>query len=725
MNHGLKSRGLVAARPALASAAPMMSQHAAVQNQQHQQHQQLSAFTAAPRLTSHAMAVKGPHPPGWRLWHSSNGIKFGLLQSQQCPHMLEHSLATHRALHTISSGTSWEVESVESGLLQAVNEEDPVPSDQAQSASDDPLVEGYEAAEEDFAEDEEPPATTLEYKFPPEAFREAKRAATESRESYWSYTFYRGPGGKKVKVHYCRSRATTEQVCQYFLDETILGFDLEWALDANRYSGPRRNVSLIQLASPSRIALFHVALFPPNEDVTVVAPTLRRIMEDPAITKCGVSIKADCTRLRNFLKIDSRGVFELSHLFRLVKYSRTGETNLINKRLVSLAEQTLTTLGLPLYKGIDVRWSQWWKSPLQMDQILYSASDAYAAIQIYDVLEQQRQNLHPTPPRPYHVEHDLPIRLAEPDLSTDPDEANEELVGEGEEEEAVVDEDEHVVEEEQEEEEEEEEDEFLVAEDELAVEEELEEARVEEEELVEEEDSAVEQEVAEEYELAAEQVGDGLAEPFAEEAAGFLEESSAGWEDAGLEAAQQLSAPEFEAVSHDTKPTRKTKSTKTTTKRQKEERLHDERLLAAEEWLEQYQDSLNSSTTTTTTSSTMTASTKTTTTTTTTVTTTRRPRAPKAALRAYRVWLDNPDLDPPAVAALVRDPPLQPDAVLGYILEAVRAERLPYDRGRLCAEVLDRAPPSLLSRYARLDREARACGGGGEAGEEDGYAADE
>ena len=74
----------------------------------------------------------------------------------------------------------------------------------------------------------------------------------------------------------------------------------------------------------------------------------------------GVSVKADCTRLRKFLGIDSHGLFELSHLYKLVKYS-SGDVTKINKALVSLAQQVSEHLHLPLAKG-DVRMSDWSKS---------------------------------------------------------------------------------------------------------------------------------------------------------------------------------------------------------------------------------------------------------------------------------------------------------------------------------------------------------------------------
>lgn len=45
--------------------------------------------------------------------------------------------------------------------------------------------------------------------------------------------------------------------------------------------------------------------------------------------------------------------------------------------------------------------------------LLDSASDAYAAVQLYAVLDHHRQNLDPTPPLPYFVEENKPIRLAD------------------------------------------------------------------------------------------------------------------------------------------------------------------------------------------------------------------------------------------------------------------------------------------------------------------------
>jgi exonuclease 3'-5' domain-containing protein 2 len=207
----------------------------------------------------------------------------------------------------------------------------------------------------------------LTFQIPKDVLQKTKDAAPGTKESFWSYKMYLGPNNQGVKVHYCRSKQTTEKVAQYFLNEPVLGFDIEWKADSTRNSGIKNNVALVQLASESRIALFHIAAFPKDTASDLVAATMKKIMEDASITKVGVAIKSDCTRLRNFLNIDPKGIFELSHLYKLVKYSSSGDFNQINKKLVSLSTQAQEHLELPVFKG-EVRGSDWTQL-LSLDQI--------------------------------------------------------------------------------------------------------------------------------------------------------------------------------------------------------------------------------------------------------------------------------------------------------------------------------------------------------------------
>ena len=242
------------------------------------------------------MAAKTP--PGWKLWHPTNKIQFAAAGSSPLYPVLNMS----RFLYGSSADSLAEAPTTTSAAetttnvppadgdakATAVDKGAEVEATKVQPAKEAEAQEGPGEGQDALGD---PPATTLDYKIPDDAFRAARRAAPGTPQSFWSYTLYRGPGADaagdaRVKVHYCRSKHTVERVCQYFLKEKVVGFDLEWMPDAARWQGARRNVCLAQIASESRIALFHLSLFPMNDDL--VAPSFRRIMEDPEITKAGV-----------------------------------------------------------------------------------------------------------------------------------------------------------------------------------------------------------------------------------------------------------------------------------------------------------------------------------------------------------------------------------------------------------------------------------------------------
>jgi hypothetical protein len=317
---------------------------------------------------------------------------------------------------------------------------------QSQQASHHDSHESKKAAtsgveSEGDAEEIKPPSTTLHFNISHELFHAARAAEAGSFKSFWSHTMYQRTGEdgniEEVKVHYCTSRHTMEQVCKrHFLGQDVLGFDLEWLPYASRGSGVRENVSLIQIASPSRIGLFHVAVFDKGDEL--ISPTFRQIMEDPSVSKVGVQIQGDCTRLKNYLGLQAQGIFELSHLYKQVTYTAAKTPKLINKVPVALSTQVLNVLKLPLFKGDIVRSSNWMKR-LNYRQLLCktdtkslshahmakftpdSASDAYAGIQLYHALETKRKELEPCPPRPHHAELGLPIPTVEPGPVSDPE----------------------------------------------------------------------------------------------------------------------------------------------------------------------------------------------------------------------------------------------------------------------------------------------------------------
>lgn len=338
---------------------------------------------------------------------SSGGLRSSFSGLQRHTVHQESSFQTSRS----SYSTDAEDPEAEAGKARMEEESRQAENTEAQEA-DAELLEARSQSTE-YLEHHEAPFTPLDYKMPHDIFQAARIAKEGSPESYWSHSFYRGPDEQddvkgKVRVHYCKSAQTAERALQYLEGETLLGLDLEWSPQANRNSGVRKNISLIQIASQSRVILLHLALYPGKDEF--VTPTLKKILEDPEITKLGVWINGDCTRLRKFLDIEVRGKFELSHLFKQVKYSASRQPDLINKRLVALATQIKDIMGLPMKKDQDVRASDW-SQPLNLEQIGYSASDAYAAVQLFAMLNHQREQLDPSPALPFHTEKGKPIPL--------------------------------------------------------------------------------------------------------------------------------------------------------------------------------------------------------------------------------------------------------------------------------------------------------------------------
>ncbi|KAJ6145568.1 hypothetical protein N7470_009463 [Penicillium chermesinum] len=197
---------------------------------------------------------------------------------------------------------------------------------------------------------------------------ESKAVDPASKPLFWSHSSQTRPDGGKLIVHYCRNLESTEEVAKLFHNSPVIGFDMEWKSNASANHSVQSNLSLIQIANEERIALFQIALFKPAKGLSdLVAPSLKLILESPEITKVGVSIKADTTRLRKYLGINAVSIFELSHLFKLVKFGQSNP-KLVNKRNINLSDQVEEHLGLPLNKSEDVRCSDWAR-PLNYNQV--------------------------------------------------------------------------------------------------------------------------------------------------------------------------------------------------------------------------------------------------------------------------------------------------------------------------------------------------------------------
>jgi ribonuclease D len=230
------------------------------------------------------------------------------------------------------------------------------------------------------------------------------------KKCWWSVRMYRGPDNKPVQIQYSKTKADSETLARQFLNETVVGFDMEWPWKQVSRNDLQSKIGLIQVAVEDKIALFHIGLHPGKTVDDIIAPSLRKLIEDPKIGKLGIGVlSADFSRLRKFFHLKPRGAVELSHLYRLIKFG-DWKPEYVSTKLISLANLVEDQFGYPLYKG-DVRTSNWSK-PLKQDQIDYAAGDAYAGYMLYHCMNYKRTRMKRVPPLPVYAETYLEFGLS-------------------------------------------------------------------------------------------------------------------------------------------------------------------------------------------------------------------------------------------------------------------------------------------------------------------------
>lgn len=148
----------------------------------------------------------------------------------------------------------------------------------------------------------------------------------------------------------------------------IVGFDTETRPSFRR--GVSYDVSLLQLASPEKAYLFRL-------NILGLHPLLRRLLEDPALLKVGVSLRDDFHALSRIGEIHPAGFIDLQQYVKCF----------------NIADNSLARIyGILFSKRISKgqRLTNWEAPLLTPAQVNYAAFDAISCIQIYDYISSGR-----------------------------------------------------------------------------------------------------------------------------------------------------------------------------------------------------------------------------------------------------------------------------------------------------------------------------------------------
>lgn len=163
----------------------------------------------------------------------------------------------------------------------------------------------------------------------------------------------------------------SEDIRQTLSDGAAVGFDIEWPPSYTK--GKMAKTAVIQMCvTEDKCYLFHVssmAGFPKG---------LKRLLEDETIKKVGVGIEGDQWKLMSDFEIKLKSFVELADVANeKLKCKETWSLNGLVKHL----------FGRQLLKDQSVRCSNWEKFPLNEEQKLYAATDAYAGYIVYEKLK--------------------------------------------------------------------------------------------------------------------------------------------------------------------------------------------------------------------------------------------------------------------------------------------------------------------------------------------------
>lgn len=159
-----------------------------------------------------------------------------------------------------------------------------------------------------------------------------------------------------------------DAIAEKLQKEKIIGFDTETKPSFKK--GVSNNISLLQLSTEEEAFLFRLNITGFNGELT-------RLLSNPKIKKIGVGIRDDLRGLQRLKKFTPKGFVDIQEL--APKYGI---------EVLSLKSLAGLLLGIRISKR--QRLSNWEADALSEGQKLYAATDAWAALKIYNKIKNMK-----------------------------------------------------------------------------------------------------------------------------------------------------------------------------------------------------------------------------------------------------------------------------------------------------------------------------------------------
>lgn len=171
-------------------------------------------------------------------------------------------------------------------------------------------------------------------------------------------------------IHLVDNYESVIKSCLLLMNEQVLGFDTE--TKPNFKKGNLNKVSLLQLSTNNDAYLFRL-------NKTGLPDILADILANGSISKVGIAIRDDVRLLKQLHHFDEDGFIELQDYVKQFGIENSG-----------LSKIAGIVLNFRISKSQQL--SNWENEILTESQQIYAATDAWAALEIYRVLNLEEGN---------------------------------------------------------------------------------------------------------------------------------------------------------------------------------------------------------------------------------------------------------------------------------------------------------------------------------------------